>query len=376
MRGHPIVVIGTSAGGVGALQEILKGLPQQLPASIFVVMHLPPHVPSFLDDVLRRRSRLPVQQVTGPTRFSPAHIYIACPDHHLILGRAAVTIQRGPRENWHRPSVDVLFRSAATSHGPRVIGVVLTGFLDDGTAGLAAIQREGGLTIVQDPEDAMFPDMPANALQNVNVDHVLPLAEIGAKLVELVRKPAGERPRHEVPPEVAIESAIARSTMGSMNGRAALEKLGRPSTYTCPECQGPLWELRDGQRTRFRCQVGHAFSAESMLTAQQDVVERALWVAVGAIESRIALWRKLAGRMKSPHLMELAKFYQAKESEAIRDLAELRQILTRSGDFAERGRSRGRRAGSPPRASAGSGASEARRRPDPPGRRPQMSRRT
>src|SRR5262245_60768672 len=134
MAGHRIIVIGTSAGGIGALQEVLRGLPAKLPASIFVVMHLTPHLPSFLDQLLRKVTRLHVQQVTEPTRFYPGSVYVASPDHHLILGRDVVTINRGPRENWHRPSVDVLFRSAATSHGPHVIGTVLTGFLDDGTA--------------------------------------------------------------------------------------------------------------------------------------------------------------------------------------------------------------------------------------------------
>jgi two-component system chemotaxis response regulator CheB len=372
MRGHRIIVVGTSAGGVGALQEIIKGLPSDLPASIFVVMHLTPHIPSFLSQVLAKSARLPVLQVRGQMKFHPGHIYVAPPDHHLILNRTTASVNRGPRENWNRPSVDVLFRSAANSHGPRVIGVVLTGFLDDGTAGLAAVKREGGITVVQDPEDAMFPDMPTNAMQSVRVDHVVPLSQIAPTLVNLVRHPVGRR-RTGVSEEVAIETAIAKATMTSMNGRAALEKVGKPSTFTCPECQGPLWELRDGELIRFRCQVGHAYSAESMITAQQDAVERALWVALGAIESRVALWRRIATRMKSPHLRELAQFYRTKEAEATKDLEELRAILTRNGDPKEGRRSRARRAGSPPRASGGSAGSEARRRPARRGHRPRMS---
>jgi two-component system chemotaxis response regulator CheB len=371
MRKHDIVVIGTSAGGVGALQEILKGLPQDLPASVFIVMHLTPHIPSFLARVLLKAGRIPVQPVLGPMNFRRGHIYVAPPDHHIALSRTQVDINRGPRENWNRPSVDVLFRSAATSHGPHVIGIILTGFLDDGTAGLAAIRREGGITMVQDPEDAMFPDMPLNAVQNVQIDHVVPLSQIAPTLVNLVRS-RPDRSRMRVSEEVAIETAIAKATMTRMNGRAALEKLGRPATFTCPECLGPLWELKDGDLVRYRCQVGHAFSAESMMTAQQDAVERALWKALGAIESRVALWRRISERMKGPRLQDLARFYRAKEKEAVRDLEELRGILTRNGDFGPRS-AKGRRGGSPLRAFGASVASGATRRLARPAHRSQTS---
>jgi two-component system chemotaxis response regulator CheB len=329
MRGHDIVVIGTSAGGVAALQQIFGGLPKEFPAAIFVVMHLTPHVPSFLPQVLGRAGRLPATAVTQSMRFESGQIYIAPPDHHLVLSRSHVEVNRGPRENWHRPSIDVLFRSAANSLGPRVVGVVLTGFLDDGSAGLAAIRREGGITMVQDPNDAMFPDMPQNALEAVKVDHCVPLSQVGPTLVQLVQAERGERPGEKVSEEVAIETAIAKV---SMNGRDALEKIGKPSTFTCPECQGPLWELRDGELLRFRCQVGHAFSSESMLNAQQDVVEKALWVALGAIQSRVALWGRISERMQGPHLKELAEFYRSKKEDAERDLNALRDLLTRNGE--------------------------------------------
>jgi two-component system chemotaxis response regulator CheB len=374
MRGHDIIVIGTSAGGIGALQEIFRGLPADLPASVFVVMHLTPHVPSLLPRILTNAGPLHAQAVTGPTKFRPGQIYVASPDHHLILDRTIVTANRGPRENWNRPAVDVLFRSAARAHGPHVIGVVLTGFLDDGTAGLAAIKREGGLTVVQDPDQALFPDMPINAIQTVQVDHVVPLSQIAPTLMHLVEKPVGKRRSRGMSEEVAIETAIAEETVRSMKGRAALDKVGHPSTFTCPECQGPLWELRDGEFTRYRCQVGHTFSARSMLSAQQDVVERALWVALGAIESRVALWRRISKRMDSPHLREQSRFYRSKEEDALRDLEELRAILTRNGDRVRR--ARGRRGGSPPRASAASAGSAARRRPVRPSRRSQRSPRT
>ena len=243
MRGHDIVVVGTSAGGVEALRVLLRGLPADLPAAIFVVMHLAPHAPSYLAEVLLKAGRLPAAVVDQPVRFRPGRVYVAPPDHHLILNRTHVRISRGPRENWHRPSVDVLFRSAAQSLGPRVVGIVLTGFLDDGSAGLAAIQNEGGVTIVQDPDDAPFPDMPLNALENVKVDYCLPLSEIPGTVVRLSELAPGHRNGSSASREAAIENAFAENAV--MNGRKALDKIGRPSTFTCPECQGPLWELRD-----------------------------------------------------------------------------------------------------------------------------------
>lgn len=360
MRGHDIVVVGTSAGGVAALQQIFSGLPRDFPAAIFVVMHLTPHLPSFLSQVVVKAGQLPATAVDRTMKFRPGRIYVAPPDHHLILTRTEVRINRGPRENWHRPSIDVLFRSAANALGPRVVGVVLTGFLDDGSAGMSAIRGEGGITIVQDPADAMFPDMPLNALQAVKVDHCVPLSQIAPTLIKVVEAPrGGARPGEVVSEEVAIETAIAKV---SMNGREALEKIGKPSTFTCPECQGPLWELRNGELLRFRCQVGHAYSAESMLTAQQDVVERALWVALGAIQSRVALWERISEGMQSPHLRELAGFYRSKKEEAERDLEALRVILTRDGlKSGSTGKTRGRPEGSPQRAFEATVASATRR---------------
>lgn len=327
MRGRDIVAVGTSAGGVEALTTLVAGLPAGLPAAVFVVLHLSPRHPSFLSQVVGRGARLPVVTVARSTRFRPGTVYLASPDHHLIVDRTRVHARHGPRENWSRPSVDVLFRSVAEAHGPRAVGVVLTGFLDDGSAGLAAVKREGGVTVVQDPDDALFPDMPKNAIESAPVDHCVPLREIPALLARLVRGPAARRPRPTPSQEVAIENEIAK---GDMNGRA-IGKIGTPSTLVCPECSGPLWELRDGDLLRFRCQVGHAFNADTMLAAQDDFVERSLWVALGAIQARATLWKKLADRMNAPHLRRLARHYRDKEADARRDIARLRGLLVRDG---------------------------------------------
>jgi two-component system chemotaxis response regulator CheB len=372
MSGRDIIVIGTSAGGVPILERIFRDLPRDLPASVFVVMHLTPHLPSFLPQVLFRPGRLPVTGVDRPMKFRPGHVYVATPDHHLLLTRTGVAPNRGPRENWHRPSIDVLFRSAANVHGPRVVGVILTGILDDGSAGLAAIKRKGGLAIVQDPEDAEFPDMPMNAAQTVKADYCVGLARLPAAILMAVEQQAGSPAEPAVAEEVAIENGIANM---KVNGRQALEKIGTPSTFTCPECEGPLWELKDGDLLRFRCQVGHAFSSESMVTAQQDVVERALWVALGAIQSRIALWRRIAERMNQPHLRELAAFYRSKEQDAQRDLDALRAILTSNGDPSAAA-VRSRPSGSRRQGDGGAGGSEARMPQARRSRRPRTSPRT
>lgn len=327
MSGHDIVVIGSSAGGVAAMQQLVRDLPPDLPAAVFVVVHISPHVPSMLAEILAKAGRMPALAVTRPLRFRPGTIYVAPPDHHLILSRTHVSIAHGPRENRHRPSVDVLFRSAAQELGPRVVGLVLTGFLDDGAAGLAAIHREGGVTMVQDPRDAVFPDMPRNALQAVPVDHVVPMAGMADALIRVVSRPHGRR-RRAVAKEIATENQM--SLMES-NGRPRMEKIGTPSTFTCPECQGPLWELRNGDLLRYRCQVGHAFSADSMLKGQEEVVERALWVALGALQSRVALWRRIAERMKRSNLRTMAGYYRDRETQARGDMEELRRILTRKG---------------------------------------------
>jgi two-component system, chemotaxis family, protein-glutamate methylesterase/glutaminase len=328
MRGRDIVVIGASAGGVDALRTLVGALPAGFPASVFIVMHLSPHAPSQLAEVLARAGRLPVAAVDRPVQFRPGQVYVAPPNRHLVLSSTQVRVRQGPRENWHRPSVDVLFRTAAEAHGPRVIGIVLTGFLDDGSAGLAAIQREGGLAIVQDPDDALFPDMPRNALESVKADHCLPLADIPRTLLQRVRQVPARRAENRASKEVAIESAIATSTMDS---RDAIEKIGKASGFTCPECAGPVWELKNGEPLNFRCQVGHAFSTASMLTSQDDLVERSLWIALGALEQREALWRRISERLDRPQLRRLAGFYEGKEREARRDIDGLRKLLNRLG---------------------------------------------
>lgn len=328
MHKHDIVVIGSSAGGIEAMQGLFRALPIDFPAAIFVVTHLNRQLPSFLAEILAKAGHLPTVTVLRTMKFKPGTVYVAPPDRHLILTATDVRINKGPRENWHRPSVDVLFRTAAAALGPRVVGVILSGFLDDGAAGLAAIKKNGGAAIVQAPGDAMYPDMPQHAIRAVKPDHIVPLSRLAETLTRVVKDAAPGRRNSKQSLEVAIESEIAK---GTMNGREGLEKIGTPSTFTCPECQGPLWELRNGSLLRFRCQVGHAFSAETMLNAQQDIVERSLWVALGTLQSRAALWRRMLDRLKGPGSRPTLQYYRTREREARHDIKELRRILTRAG---------------------------------------------
>lgn len=292
LRGHDIIVVGASAGGVEALAELVSRLPADLPAAVFVVLHVPAYGVSVLPGILSRRGRLPAVHPADGEPVQGGRIYVAPPDHHLILKDGYVRLTRGPHENGHRPAVDTLFRSAARTYGPRVIGVVLTGTLDDGTAGLQAIKIRGGLAVVQDPEDALFASMPRSAIENVPVDHIAPLAEIAPTLVRLARQPAPGESNAPMPPDLEEATKAAEFDMSALETR----REGKPSSYACPDCHGVLWEVQEDDLLRFRCRVGHAFSPESLLAAQSDALEDALWTALRALEESAALTDRLGGR--------------------------------------------------------------------------------
>jgi two-component system chemotaxis response regulator CheB len=296
MPGHDIIVVGASTGGVEALRSIAGGLPADLPAAVFVVLHMPAGAHSMLAHLLARAGRLPAVQAVGGELIQDGRIYCARPDFHLIVRRGHVELAHGPRENRSRPAVDVLFRTAARAYGPRVVGVVLTGALNDGTAGLFAIKRCGGVAVVQEPRDAFFPDMPESALAYVAVDHREPLARIPALLARLARDPAPDEGAFPVPADLDIESDIA------VDGAAAhAARPGQLTGFTCPECKGPMWQIDDGALVRYRCRVGHAYTAEAMLAAQSEDVEAALWVALETLEESANVARRLAERSRQHH---------------------------------------------------------------------------
>jgi two-component system chemotaxis response regulator CheB len=277
-----IIVIGTSAGGLEALDGLVAQLSADLDASIFIVQHMPAEMTAKV--LLARLSRHGAFQcklaVDGET-FKRRWIYIAPPDYHLLLKKTTVLVTKGARENRSRPGIDPLFRSAAVAHGARVIGVILTGMLDDGTAGLLAIKKCGGLAVVQDPRDAAYPSMPQSALRNVKVDHCVPLSQMGGLLTRLAGESVAEmRP---IPREVQIEAEIAERVLSDV---AQINGLGRQVPYNCPNCSGVLWEMQGAEVRRFRCHTGHAFSVATLLASQSEKVEETLWLALRMFEER------------------------------------------------------------------------------------------
>jgi two-component system, chemotaxis family, protein-glutamate methylesterase/glutaminase len=330
MPNRDIIVIGTSAGGVEALTQLVKRLPADLPAAIFVAIHFPAQSTSVLPAILTRLGSLPAIHPNDQDPIRSSVIYIAPPDYHLLLLPRQIRLSRGPRENGHRPAIDTMFRSAARTHGKRVIGVILTGALDDGTAGLSVIKARGGVALVQDPEEALFDSMPLSAIANVAVDQVLPLAQLAATLVQLVKECAENPPKEQaMPDEIANEAEIVAQD------KAALEQGERPgsaSILTCPECGGVLWELNNSNLLRYRCHVGHAYSIDSLLSEQANFVESALWAANRALEEKAALCRRMAAqaRQQDRPLSEAQFLRRAEETK--QQAAILRQIALQTTD--------------------------------------------
>jgi two-component system chemotaxis response regulator CheB len=313
MPGHDIIVVGASAGGVEALTQLVGALPKDLPATLFVVLHVPPNGPSLLPGILTRCGGPPAVHPHDGQAFQYGTIYVAPPDVHLLVKPGYVTLVHGPRENGHRPAIDPLFRTAARVYGPRVVGVVLSGSLDDGTAGLLAIKRRGGIGLAQDPGEAIYEGMPHNAIDNGVVDQVLPVAGLAAALVELAHRPVvgGGEP---VPEDIDIEADSAELEMDALE---RYRRNGIVSSYTCPECHGALWEVQDGELVRFRCRVGHAFSVDTLLAEQSTALEEALWTAFRALEERAALARQVAARLRQRNnLLGAGRFdLQARDAE-------------------------------------------------------------
>jgi two-component system chemotaxis response regulator CheB len=284
-------------------------------------MHTSPQGPAVLADILGRTSSIPVETAETGTRLTPGHVYVAVPDYHLLVEPGTLRVTKGPRENCFRPAIDPLFRSAAQVYGPNAIGVVLTGGLDDGTAGLWAIKQLGGTAIVQDPSDALFPQMPRNAIEHVKVDHVVPASEIAPLLVRLMSQPTEEAPL-AVPPEVEVEVKIAKERNPLEVG---LDKIAEPSSFACPECHGVLLQLQEGDRFRFRCHTGHAYSAASLVAAVSEGIEDSLWNAIRALEEGGMLMHRMAEHLKV-HDRDEAQSLKTRGDEARRQSAEIRKL--------------------------------------------------
>jgi two-component system chemotaxis response regulator CheB len=336
MPGHDIIVIGASAGGVEALVNLAGQLPRDLPASLFVVLHIPADNPSLLPVILNRSGPLPVSQPVDEEEIQQGHIYVAAPDHHLLIEREHMRLVRGPKENRHRPAIDPLFRSAAYVYGPRVVGVILTGSMDDGTAGLLAVKRCGGIAIVQDPHEAMYPSMPSSALAHVQVDYCLPLSNMGAVLAQVARQQVEDEGAYPMPDE--MEQELRYVSMSDGNTLDSNERVGAPSAFSCPDCGGVLWEYNDRDLLRFRCRVGHAFSVESVLSAQDEQLESALWAALKTLEESASLSRRLALQASERGQSWLARRFEEKVRDAEHRAITIRQVLQKEDTTALSGK--------------------------------------
>jgi two-component system chemotaxis response regulator CheB len=312
-----IIVIGASAGGFEALKKIVAALPTDFSASIFIVWHMAPHMQGVLPHVLNRANRIYAAHAHDHEHIEPNRIYIAPPDHHLLLEKGIVRVTKGPKENHFRPAVDPLFRSAAYAYGPQVAGIVLSGALDDGTSGLWTIKLRGGLAIVQDPKEAQVSSMPENAIRQVDVDYVVPVSEMAGLLTSLADQPvavarvAGPDQQDEL---ARIEISIAEGDLASITG---VMQLGQLTSFTCPECHGVLTRIMDGNRARFRCHTGHAFSTDALLSVLTESIEESLWSAIRGINESIMLLNHIGDHFAEINQPQLAAvcFKKAQEAE-------------------------------------------------------------
>ncbi|MVT70903.1 chemotaxis protein CheB [Bradyrhizobium pachyrhizi] len=327
MSNRDIIVIGGSAGATAPLKQILGRLPTDLPAAVFVVLHIPSHGIGILSTVASAAGKLPVRQAESGMVIEIGHVYLAAPDHHLLIQDGHLMLGRGPRENLVRPAIDALFRSAALHYGPRVIGVVLSGLLSDGAAGLNAIKRCGGVALVQEPRDAMSDEMPLRALEATTVDLCIPGARLGDVLSELARERAGAV--LPIPPEIVLEVKIAA---GERVGSDTLVEIADPAPLTCPGCGGVLSELKVGHPLRFRCQVGHAYTADALAKEQEGRVDEALRVALRIIEERAELVHRMADDGRQSGRPAIAQMYDARAAE-YREYADMiRRVMLQSLD--------------------------------------------
>lgn len=324
-----IVVIGASAGGMNALREVVGQLKPEMNAAFFIVVHLSSTgMGSFLVRRLQPLTSVPCSIALHNETIERNHIYFAPSNRHLIVNKGQIILGHGPAENRWRPSIDVLFRSAAAAYSTHVIGVVLTGFLHDGTSGMIAIKRSGGICIVQDPNEAEYPDMPMNVLDRVEVDYSVGLARIGAVITELLERKVTSMP---APPDVLAEAEIAERTA---TGIENVHERGEKSAYACPDCGGGLWKIDDHGRSRYRCHVGHAYTEEDLLTKQGENLESTLWVALRMMEERSHLLRKMANdNNRGNGLSRLAESYVQRAEELDKHINTLKEVLIPSANM-------------------------------------------
>src|SRR5688572_23767092 len=325
MAAVDVVVIGASAGGLQALSNILAELPAQLRAAILAVVHTPPERTSNLPAVLSRAGAVPVQFVTRDQVLECGHVYVAPPDYHVLATQIGATLNHGPKENGFRPAIDPLFRSAAKIYGPRAMGVILSGALDDGAYGLKLIKDAGGIAVVQDPEEAVVQSMPLSALRNVAVDHILTASAIAQLITE------SSVTAHEGRPPMARQKEQSEPVEDEVTIEEMNKEFGPASALTCPDCGGALWEIVDGQLARYRCHVGHQYSSEGLDSGQRDVVEEALWTAVRVLEEHADLRSRMSRRADVAGLEAVSTGFAESAQSAHAQAQTIRDVLVANG---------------------------------------------
>jgi two-component system chemotaxis response regulator CheB len=322
-----VIVVGASAGGLKALSELVAQLQADIDAAIFIVLHLSrTSISDFLMQHLQKHTALPCQIATEGASIKKGHIYIAAPNLHLLIKKGNIILGRGPAENRWRPSIDVLFRSAAVAYSTRTIGIVLTGLLNDGTTGMLAIKRSGGTCVVQDPNEAEYPDMPLSVLDNMEADYCISLANMEEVISAILQTTPEERP---APDDVIIESQIAEKVVVDYDN---VRQLGEKSIYACPDCGGGLWKISkggegQGKVDRYRCHIGHSYSEKDLVIKQEEIFESTLWTALRIMEERRNLLMKMQNDHAKKGLATLAKSYKEKADDIQVHVDKMKEVL-------------------------------------------------
>jgi len=318
-----VLVVGASAGGLSALSELVGQLSKELDVAVFIVMHLSRiGISNFLVDRLKPLTSLQCVVAEEGATIEQGYIYVAQPNQHLLVKKGIIVIGRGPEENRWRPSIDVLFRSAAAAYSTRAIGVVLTGLLDDGTTGMLAIKRSGGVSIVQDPNEAEYPDMPLSVLNNMDVDYCVSLQQMGLIIAQITLQDREEIP---APNDIVIESEIAERVVIDYDNVA---KLGVKSIYACPDCGGGLWNIsKENGPDRYRCHIGHSYSEGDLEHKQVKIMENTLWIALRIMEERKTLLNKMEIDHSKRGLASISASYRTKKDEIQIHIDRLKEVV-------------------------------------------------
>jgi two-component system chemotaxis response regulator CheB len=320
-----VIVMGASAGGIGALSSVIAGLPDDLDAAILVVLHLSKKSnANVITMAFQKQTTLNCQVATEGAKIKKGHLYLAPPEHHLMIRNGHIHLTQGPHENKYRPSIDVLFRSVAVHYGHRTIGIILTGLLDDGTSGMSAVEKAGGICIVQDPADAEYGDMPRSVLNNMEVDYKVTLTKIPSVVEVLMSQPLPSE--KAIPIELKIEADITEKLMSDLN---QLKKIADRSDFICPDCGGGLWAIRNDPMHRYRCHTGHVYTERLLVDKQVEGIEESLWVSIRMLEERRNMMLLMRTHDEEAGNLQLAESNQGRAIEIDRHIKKLKQVLTK-----------------------------------------------